>query len=141
MNHQRSLAVTKSSRKTGIARTTDKRMATSHHVRNFSFQTYAEDHDYEQDTAPRSFSAYGRIHTPALRDKRLLEEVYEQVALQNHLDTRDLHLDVNDGVVVIKGSVSDHAMKAEIAKVVQQCSAVKTIINRIAAPCAQMPGE
>ena len=67
--------------------------------------------------------------------------MYEQVALQDHLETRDLHLDVNDGVVVIKGNVSDHAMKVEIAKVVQQCAAVKTIINRIAAPCAKMPGE
>lgn len=133
MNHQRSLPVAKSSRKSGIARAAGARAASVHRMRNFVFQTYTEDSESEYDTAP----AHTHVHYGhKLQDKRLLEALYEQVALQDHLETRDLHLDVNNGVVVIKGSVSDHAMKAEIAKVVQQCSAVKIIINRIATPSA-----
>lgn len=109
----------------------------------FSFQTYAEDNDSALDprqersvpgapiqSSSQSWPAACQ-HKRAVRDKRLLEQLYEQVALQGNLETHDLRLNVSNGVVVIEGSVSDLAMKSAIDRVVRRCTSVRHVINRI----------
>lgn len=89
----------------------------------FSFQTYSEDREFELHTT----SAERR----ALLDKRLLEEVYEQLCTENGLDTKNLRLDAHDGVVTLDGTVTDRAMKARLGHFIRRCRFVKSVVNRM----------
>ncbi|MDB5802406.1 MAG: hypothetical protein JWL63_3345 [Rhodocyclales bacterium] len=91
--------------------------------RRFSFQSYGDDTELE---AVRPGADRRAVH-----DKRLLEEVYELIAMQGHFETRDLRLLTHNGVVTIAGSVSDRNMKALIGNFVRECPAVKIVINRM----------
>jgi len=117
MNHRNGLTVASPSRKS----------VTNHCAvdlaRRFSFQPYSESTDDDI------------VHTStnrcALLDKRLLEEVYERIAMQTHLETRSLLLQAHNGVVTIEGCVSDRAMRAQIGSFIRHCSFVKNVVNRM----------
>jgi hypothetical protein len=88
----------------------------------FDFQPYSEN-DADDVRA--------HCNRRALLDKRLLEEVYEQIAMQTHLDTRDILLRARHGSVTIEGSVADRAMRTQIGNFVRRCPFVKSVINRV----------
>jgi hypothetical protein len=91
--------------------------------RRFSFQSYSDDSEFELV----STGAAQR----ALFDKRLLEQLYEQVAMRGGLETKDLRLLAHNSVVTIIGTVSDRAMRTEISNFLRECSPVKTVVNRL----------
>ena len=110
-----------------IARTDNQKHITNQRTdeltRHFSFQPDSEESD---EHAPRASSA-----RRAIFDKRLLEEIYERIALQSDLETRDLQLHARNGVVSIEGSVADRAMRARISNFIRRCSFAKSVINRM----------
>ena len=67
----------------------------------------------------------------ALLDKRLLEEIYERVAMQGDLETAQLQLHACNGIVTIEGLVADRAMRARIGNFIRRCSVAKKVINRV----------
>jgi osmotically-inducible protein OsmY len=91
--------------------------------KRFSFQSYSDDAEVDL-VCPGAAQR-------ALFDKRLLEQLYEQVAMRGGLETRDLRLLAHNGVVTIIGTVSDRAMRAQISTFLRECSPVKTVINRL----------
>jgi len=93
----------------------------------FSFQSYSDDTELELVSDVMNPGASQR----ALRDKRLLEQLYEQVAMRGGLETKDLRLLVHNSVVTIIGTVSVRAMRTEISNFLRECSPVKTVINRL----------
>lgn len=92
-------------------------------VRRFRFQPYGEDEQIIEDTP-----SAGRR---ALHDKRLLEEVYEQLAMQSHLETGRLSLAARNGIVTIDGIVSTRTMRAQIGHFIRRCPFVRNVVNRL----------
>jgi hypothetical protein len=90
-------------------------------AQRFSFQPYSETSD--ADTLSASAARHARI------DKRLLEEIYELISQQRHLDTRDLLLRVHHGSVIVEGCVADRAMRAQIGNFIRRRPFVQGVIN------------
>ncbi len=91
--------------------------------KRFSFQSYGEDTGLEA-VCPGAARR-------ALLDKRLLEQLYEQLALRSGLETKDMSLLAHNGVVTIMGTVADRAMRTELCNFLRECSPVKTVVNRL----------
>jgi hypothetical protein len=119
MNHQNGLAIAGSSEK----KITGSMIDSAEFARRFSFQPYSEGSHDEATQA-----CFDRR---AVLDKRLLEEVYEQLAMQGHLSTRNLSLHANNGVVTMEGTVGDRAMRAQLGNFIRHCPFVRGVINRM----------
>ena len=62
-------------------------------------------------------------------DQRLIESLYERLAMQPNIETQDLHLQAINGRIMLKGSVSEPPMKVRIGSLVAACPHVETVIN------------
>ncbi|MEC5387865.1 BON domain-containing protein [Uliginosibacterium sp. H3] len=96
-------------------------------TQRFSFRPGSDDGAEEVVQQPPRISPVRR----ALLDKRLLEAVYEQLAHQSHLETRELLLHVSNGVMSIEGWVSSRNMRAKIGNFIRQCPFVTHVINHV----------
>ncbi|MDB5814694.1 MAG: hypothetical protein JWN23_1811 [Rhodocyclales bacterium] len=123
MNHQTKLSIACTS-----ARLCPGRMAGRYSdelEQRFSFQSYGEDTELEAVSPGADLRA--------LLDKRLLEEMYERLATQGSLDTKDVLLLAHNGVVTIVGTAADRVMRSRIGNCVRECLSVKIVINRLKA--------
>ena len=71
---------------------------------------------------PRSYSR---------SDERLTEDLNEQLMHDDDIDASDINLRVENGEVTLEGTVSDRWMKHRAEDLVERCSGVKDVDNRL----------
>ena len=85
-------------------------------------------------TEPETSGEQALQGSPADRgasDARLREEVCEHLWRGAHVDVSEVSVQVNDGTVMLEGSVPNREMKYAIEDIVASCHGVRDIENRI----------
>lgn len=67
----------------------------------------------------------------ARSDERIKEQVSERLEEDHNIDATEITVEVKNGEVTLEGSVEDRWMKRQAEDLVEQCSGVKQVHNRI----------
>jgi osmotically-inducible protein OsmY len=87
-----------------------------------------DDHDPSRSglhERPRGPKGYRRT------DERIREDICERLLYAPHIDSSEVSVEVQDGRVVLEGSVTERRMKHAIDEIAGTCSGVNDVENRI----------
>ena len=64
-------------------------------------------------------------------DERITEDINEELTRNDELDASGISVEVKNGEVVLKGTVSDRDSKRRAEEIAESCSGVKDVQNQI----------
>ena len=74
-------------------------------------------------------------------DARISEDVCEQLMHDDAIDARRISVQVHDGIVSLEGQVPTRAIKHRVEDLVEGCSGVRDVENRLRVQRGNAPGE
>jgi len=87
--------------------------------RNHASNTKTRDH---RGRGPRNY---------VRSDERILEDIHDRLSCDWSMDTSDVEVNVNEGVVQLNGEVKDQSIKYRIEDIAESIAGVKDIENKI----------
>jgi osmotically-inducible protein OsmY len=64
-------------------------------------------------------------------DERITEDINEELTQDEHLDASNITVEVRDGEVTLRGTVSDREAKRRAEDLAESCSGVKEVQNQL----------
>jgi len=94
---------------------------------------YREEHPGSQNKSPASRPSFaGRGPQGYKRsDNRIMEDINEAMTRDHDLDASNISVEVKDGEVILKGTVSDRESKRRAEEIAESCSGVRDVQNQI----------
>ena len=74
-------------------------------------------------------------------DERITEDVNEALTRDPDIDPTNVQVEVRNGEVILKGSVSDREAKRRAEDIAESCSGVKEVQNQLRVKREEVPSE
>ena len=93
-------------------------------------------YDYGFETYPFGSSRYGRYSGLGPRgykrsDERIKDDINDRLTWHGYIDASDIDVEVNDGIVTVKGTVEDRHQKRMAEDVIENVSGVEDVNNQL----------
>lgn len=97
---------------------------------------YGREYDYDYRTEPYGGLSYGRYSGVGPRgyrrsDDRINDDVNDRLTWHGYVDATDIQVEVNDGIVTLKGMVENRRQKRMAEDAVESVSGVEDVNNEL----------